>query len=413
MRRSSKWMFAGAFLLLHNVISGQLFAQCGTEGCSSGSCFTTTDPAQIFADAGCSDGGCAEGCGADYDTAGEITIGGWAQVGYHSEAVGLAAPGLGGAAFNQRPDEVQLHQGYLFAEKVADGSQGLDWGFRADVIYGTDGPDAQAFGNSGNTFDNSFDNGGDYGWAIPQAYLEVASGDWSVIAGRFYTLAGYETVTAPDNFFYSHSLTSFNSEPFTHTGVLATYTASDRLELYGGWTAGWDTGFDQFGNGSSFLGGASLKLNDRSKLTYITNIGDFGLRNRASISGFLRPNPSGASYAHSIVLDTQLTDKLTWVLQSDYVSNGAITPFPGGAFDSSDEDYGLNNYLLYQATEKLGVGVRAEWWRSSGVSFNAVTAGLNIKLASNLILRPEIRHDWVPAADLESNSFGMDAILTF
>ena len=62
---------------------------------------------------------------------------------------------------------------------------------------------------------------GPYGWAMPQAYFEVAYGNWSVKAGHFYTIVGYEVIPATGNFFYSHSLTMFNTEPFTHTGVLA------------------------------------------------------------------------------------------------------------------------------------------------------------------------------------------------
>src|SRR5690606_21833194 len=115
---------------------------------------------------------------------------------------------------------------------------------------------------------NGWDHGY-YGWAMPQLYAEVAYGDLSVIAGHFYTLLGYEVVPATGNFFYSHAFTMYNSEAFTHTGVLATYSASDNLTLYGGWTLGWDTGFNQFGGGSSFLGGASVGITDDATITYI------------------------------------------------------------------------------------------------------------------------------------------------
>ena len=122
--------------------------------------------------------------------------------------------------------------------------------------YGTDAQKTQAFGNDDGIWDVTFDNG-PYGWAMPQAYLEFAAGDWSVKVGHFFTLVGYEVVPAVGNFFYSHAYTMFNSEPFTHTGALATYTGYENLTLYGGWTLGWDTGFDQYGGGSSFLGGFS------------------------------------------------------------------------------------------------------------------------------------------------------------
>ena len=47
---------------------------------------------------------------------------------------------------------------------------------------------------------NNFDHG-IYGFALPQVYGEVAMGDLSVKMGHFFTIIGYEVVTAPDNFF--------------------------------------------------------------------------------------------------------------------------------------------------------------------------------------------------------------------
>jgi len=431
MKRLSKWVLAGAVLL--GTMAPNVFAGSGCSDCDCGSdgpvCLSTLE--RLFGNCGSHcDFECGEGCGADCDADNGINIGGWIQMGYHTDGTGLGNSFFGAGSFNQRPHEVQLHQGYLYAEKVADGSNGFDWGFRTDVIYGTDGQDTQAFGNSTNRWDNSagFDHGNDYGWALPQAYLEIAKGNLSVKAGHFYTIAGYETVTAPDNFFYSHSYTMYNSEPFTHTGALATYTASDNLELYGGWTAGWDTGFEQFNlkdigiggfdSGSNFLGGAKLKLNEKLTLTYIGMIGHFGARNTFSQIIPRIIDTDRTSYAHSIVLDTQLTDKLTWVLQSDLVDNGAIVDtktLPGffPPFTGNNRDIGLNNYLLYAVSNKVGVGARAEWWHTSGVSFNEVTFGLNYKPTDNIVIRPELRHDWCPAIDYEATGFGVDAIWSF
>ena len=147
-------------------------------------------------------------------------------------------------------------------------------------MYGVDGPDTQAFGNNPGVWDldPAFTRGGKYGWALPQLYGEVAMGDLSVKIGHFYTLVGYEVVPAPQNFFYSHSIMMYNTEPFTHTGAIATYEMNDCTTLYGGWTAGWDTGFDQFGDGSTFLGGFSRNINEDASFTYITTFGDLGER---------------------------------------------------------------------------------------------------------------------------------------
>jgi hypothetical protein len=346
------------------------------------------------AEAGCADDcadECAEGCveGCSLGECSGIEFGGWAQVGYHTGNTGL---------FNNNPDRASLHQLSGYVEKAADGSCGLDFGFRADLMFGIDSGEAQAFGNNDGRFDyrNGWDAEGTnpegYGFAMPQLYAEIASGDLSVIVGHFYTLLGYEVVTAPGNFFYSHAKTMFNSEAFTHSGALATYAASDDTHVYAGWTAGWDTGFDTFGNGSSFLGGVSTSVSDDATLTYISTAGDFG--------------NIGEGYSHSIVLDVAVSDDLNYVLQSDYLSTT-----PTVASDNDDgESYGINQYLFYTIDDTYSAGVRVEWWNNNGDDEFATTLGLNIKPMDNVVVRPEVRWD---DATADSTIFGIDAIMSF
>lgn len=366
---------------------------CGDEGCSIlGGLFgrfscgdDSCDSCDIIDDC-CADA--CDGCGDDNG----IDIGGWLQAGYHNRNNGL---------FNSHPDRFNVHQAWLYAEKVADGSDGIGFGGRVDFMYGVDAADTQAFGNNPGNFDfaNGWDHG-QYGFAMPQLYAEVAYGDLSVIVGHFYTLLGYEVVTAPDNFFYSHAYTMYNSEAFTHTGALATYTASDNLTLYAGWTLGWDTGFDQRFGGSSFLGGYSVGLGDNASFTHIITAGDFG--------------NIGDGFSQSLVLDVALTDDLNYVVQSDILRTNGMN-------STNTDTIGLNQYLLYTVNDKLAVGGRAEWWKTNGTSIYAMTAGLNIRPMDNVVIRPEIRFDWEPAgtntvvaADAEGKGqFGVDVILTF
>jgi hypothetical protein len=332
-----------------------------------------------------------------------LDVGGWVQVGYHTYDTGQ---------FNNYPDTVQLHQAWGYIGKEADGSCGLDWGFRADYVYGTDGPDTQAFGNPpGGNWDQDWDNGNFYGSAIPQAYVELAYGDLSVKAGHFFTICGYEVVPATGNFFYSHAFTMYNAEPFTHSGALATYKANEDVTLYGGWTKGWDTGFDTWG-GDTFLGGVTLGLTEDVSLTYTTTVGKIGFGTTAS------------GYSHSIVLDVQLTEKLNYVLLSDYVDyNGALLADPRvGAYVNR---YSVVNYLFYEINDCWKAGVRAEWFSNKPDNYDGrndlyeVTAGLNYKPHANVIIRPEVRWDQdddgfiVPAAYNNQLGFGMDMILTF
>jgi hypothetical protein len=335
-----------------------------------------------------------------------LEIGGWTQMGAHDQIEPISPQPNGPAArvpndglsFNDRPHEWNLHQQWFYVGKTADGSNGLDFGFRGDFIYGIDAKKTQAFGNPDDAWDNGWDFGdpatpGNYGWAAPQAYIEVAVGDLSIKAGHFFTLVGYEVVPATGNFFYSHALTMFNSEPFTHTGVLATYTGFEGVTLYNGWTAGWDTGFDNANGGSNYLGGFSVDLLDAVNLTYINTYGNFGLRDGGGDD----------SYSHSVVLNTSLTDKLTYVFQTDFLRT-----------DNFDEDdLGINQYLIYQYNDIIGLGTRAEWWKNDGTSNYAVTSGVNVKLLGNLIMRPEVRKDWVPATGFDEDMVGCDMILTY
>src|SRR5690606_3405402 len=118
------------------------------------------------------------------------------------------------------------------------------------------------------------DSGRFYGLAMPQVYGEVGYNDLSVKIGHFYTIIGYEVVTAPGNFFYTHAYTMQYGEPFTHTGALATWKANDQLSLMGGFHFGWDN-FDNYYDRASFLGGATFTSSDgNSSLAYALTVGD-------------------------------------------------------------------------------------------------------------------------------------------
>lgn len=380
-------------------------------------CGCTDTPVSDCCDLGdsCCDGGCDSACGGGAGLAGlfggldGIDVGGWAQIGYHTS---------NNALFNQHADNVNLHQAWLYAEKVADGSSGIGLGGRIDYVYGVDAQDTQAFGIANNHWDNGWDNG-IYGHSIPQLYAEVAAGDLSVKVGHFYTLIGWEVVGATGNFFYSHSHTMYNSEPFTHTGVLGQYAASDALTLYGGWVMGWDSGFED--NGDAFLGGYSADITDTTNITNQFVIGNFG-EGAADETGFMS----------SFIATTDLTDDVQHVFWVDYLDTDN-----GNGNARQRETFDINNYLLVTLADNLVWGQRFEWYYvDQGVygiaganqsDFYAYTSGLNVSLSDNLMIRPEVRWDWNPdrvAGPTETDAmtgvtratqttFGMDGIITF
>ncbi|QEG43841.1 porin [Roseimaritima ulvae] len=390
---------------------------CGCEdpacGCETVSC----DPACGCEDLAACDSGCDSACDAPGGCGGScclgdcdlgdpctlfgehdnFSVGGWLQLGYHTKANGL---------FNTRPDELQLQQAWLFAEKTLDTSDGFDFGGRIDYLYGTDGQNTQAFGSDPRGWDNDWDNGGDYGSAMPQLYGEVGYGDLSIKAGHFYTIIGWEVVPATGNFFYSHAYTFNNSEPFTHTGALATYNASEDVTVWGGYSLGWDSGFDD--NGDAFLGGASLGLTDDVTLIYAAVGGRFG---EARFNGVEK------GYMHSIVADVAVTDSLQYIFQSDLLDTEDV------AGDPARQTFGINQYLIKTLSDCWGVGGRFEWWNTETAGNDsdvyALTMGLNYRPHANVVIRPEIRWDWDDdqVAGLEDGeeqtTFGIDSIVTF
>ncbi len=398
------------------VTSGTQAAQHDYSAVIPAACGCSDAPISGCCDSGCGDsccdgglgacgGGCDSACGSDEpwalienDILG-FTFGGWTQVGWHS---------YNNTLFNQHADNVNLHQAWLYAERVADGSCGLGLGGRIDYLYGVDAQDTQAFGIANNHWDNSWDNG-IYGHAIPQLYMEAAYGDLSVKVGHFFTLIGYEVVGATGNFFYSHSYTMYNSEPFTHTGALATYNAGDGLTLYGGYVMGWDSGFED--NGDAFLGGYSYDLTDSTNVTSQYIVGRFG-EGAASEVGFMT----------STVATTSLSDDLTHVLWIDYLDTD------GSGRAVQRETFDVNNYLLISLTDRATWGHRLEWYNiDAGVygvtagrsDVYAYTTGLNYAAGTNLLLRPEVRWDWdkdgVVGNELGASqtTVGADMILTF
>lgn len=330
-------------------------------------------------------------------------IGGWTQIGYHDDSDGV---------FNTHPHRVNLHQQWLWIERVADGSEGLDFGFRFDAVYGVDGPNTQAFGNPPGTYDfmNGFDHG-IYGWALPQLYGEVAMGDLSVKAGHFYTIIGYETVQAPQNFFYSKAFTFNFNEPFTHTGVLGTYNLSDNVTAWGGWTLGWDTGFERNDDGddsegSNWIGGLSVGLADNVKATYASVAGDFGL--------------IGEGYMQSFVLDVGLMENVNYIFQNDWLHLNQLGTGSEPGYDS----YSFNQYLIYTISDQLAAGARGEIWTVEDSTIYQTTLGVNIKPSPNLVVRPEVRWQWGDDEDEQffgntfgiptgETIFGIDAILIY
>ena len=87
---------------------------------------------------------------------------------------------------------------------------------------------------------NQAENGTNSEFNVTQAFIQYARGPLTVIGGRFLTLAGAESENPSLNTNFSRSLLYF-AEPITHTGLRATYAATDTLSVVVGINNGWNT----------------------------------------------------------------------------------------------------------------------------------------------------------------------------
>jgi len=339
-----------------------------------------------------------------------IEFGSWLDQGITFNVRGSQDRFNGPLTFNDRENEYQMNQLYLFAERKTDTSaQNWDIGGRVDFLYGTDARFTQAFG-----LDDRWNSTRFYGAALPQLYMDAAWNDLLVRMGRFYTIIGYEGVMAPGNFFYSHSYTHQYGEPFTNTGVLFQYKLGDTLKLSAGLERGWDKWQDNNRQGE-FLGGATwTSCDERTSLAFAMTTGawdDTGVLNRTM---------------YSLVFTRRITDSFKYVLQHDLgIDNDAGIRAPDSTARRDGQWYSINQYFLYQINCCWSMGLRFEWFRDQdgtrvgglgdphgwelgpplghgtpvnqigwAGNFYELTAGVNWRPRENILLRPECRWDW-------------------
>ena len=315
-----------------------------------------------------------------------LTAGGWTSFGVAGNFDEPVNRQNGYVTFNDRANEFNVHQVYGYIERAVNiEGDSWDFGFRADVMYGTDA----RFSATANYDDNLISDGSSrfYKLVFPQAYAEIFAPIGNGITakiGHFYTIIGNEVVTAPDNFFFSHAITMQYAEPFTHTGILMSYPVNDNISVSGGVVSGWDSFFQEPAN---FLGGVNYTTdNEQTSVAFALVTGDVDKNNKHNRT------------MYSIVVNHDIMDNLHYTFQhdlgieQDIIANGKDAKW-----------YGINQYLTYDITSDLGAGVRFEWFRDengtrvTGASdhFYAMTAGLNYSPVSWLTLRPEVRYDWV------------------
>lgn len=353
-----------------------------------------------------------------------LSMEGWLNLGVTFNASGHRDGFNGPVTFTDRANTLQLNQLYLSLERAINFSA-ESWaiGGRIDFLFGTDALFAQTHGSVKGRWDNDLSLTGDYGLALPQTYLEVRipfRQGVNIKLGHFYAMTGAESVMAPDNFFASHTYMMQFGEPFTHTGLLATYplTADVTLNIgtaTGSEVGGWDGAFDGRLDLWAFLGGLTYTNTDGSTSTSLNALQGES-RNEGNVN------------LYSLVVHHDLIERWHYTLQQDYGWSDGVSG------SGSAEWYGMAHYLSFDLIDSLAMGIRAEWFRDdegnrvtasyraafaepdrplndsvyppAGHGFYDLSVGLRWKPVNWITIRPGIRYDWTDQGPLFDCKWG-------
>ncbi len=320
---------------------------------------------------------------------------GWIDQGFTINTLSPRNRSNGTVTFNDRSNDYQLNQLYLRLTRDVDvDGCFLDVGGRLDLLYGTDSIYTFARGLEVRRDLSPKWNAQRYGLSMPQCYMEVFA-PWgnglSVKLGHFYSILGYESVEAPENFFYSHSYVRQYAEPFTETGLLAE-TWLGPFAIQAGMSRGYDNWEDNNDN-LSFLGGLHWEsCNRRTNVALCVH------------AGREQPDPStNVRTVYSLVIQQKLGRRWECVLQHDYGTE------PGAGVDRGVADwYGVNSYLFYTINDCWKAGMRFEWFCDEGgarvpganqtADYFELCPGINWTPSERMIVRSELRWDWTGTA---------------
>lgn len=367
-----------------------------------------------------------------------VVVYGWVETGSTGNPAGPSDHQNFGRLFDDRSNEFVMNQAVITAERALESKSGFDWGFKLQLLFGTDARYTRSVG-----LRDDRTGTGLYQADLPEAYLSlhlpVLTVDGvDVKLGKFATLEGAETIDPRTNPFYSHTYMFNFGVPLTHTGALFTLHTESWLDFMAGVTRGANTSLGDNNDRPAFHGGIGLNLNE-GKLVMLasTHIGPETYNDNSDLR-----------YLSDLAITWKATDKLTSTTDLNYA-------FDGGA---EARAYGVAQYLTYAINDRITAKIRGEIWRDAqgffaaqfadpndpmraldgdptldprtvgggSTTYGALTIGLDLKPPvpkplTGLTIRPELRvdhsfNDTRPFNDSGDNTMftaAIDAILSF
>jgi Putative beta-barrel porin-2, OmpL-like. bbp2 len=241
---------------------------------------------------------------------------------------------------------------------------------------------------------------------ITQAYLSYSFNKFTLIGGKFSTLAGAEVLESPSDLEFSRSIL-FAAIPITHTGLRLTYAATPQINLILGANRGWDTVYPLTAAKSPFgvadTSAVTIEAGagwTPSSAVSVTAQGYTGNVEKWAAVG-CAVNSCSRSLADGVAT-WHITSNLTAIVNGDYATQTktASRAFVSGVGTVTWE--GVAGYLSYAFSPKVTVTGRAEYLVDQqgyltglgfGTTWDEGTLTLQYAATPNLTVRLEGRGD--------------------
>jgi len=236
-------------------------------------------------------------------------------------------------------------------------------GIVADLVFGPRGEEA-VFGSlpSSNIVNQLY-----VYWNVSDAV--------TLTLGNFNTFLGYEVISPVDNFNYSTSY-MFSYGPFSHTGVKADFSLSEKWSLMVGVFNPTDlTESNPF---STYTTGAQLGYSGDASSIFLNLL--YGDQDGKLDEDFLEDGMSsgGATFQADITAGFDITDDFYLGLNTTYNTTAAGEVVKGTSIEDLDGDpsdfYGLALYAQLATSDAFSLGLRGEFFGEANFGAGAIGA---------------------------------------
>jgi hypothetical protein len=339
-------------------------------------------------------------------TQSKVKIYGWIDVGGNlSTSRNSNAP----TSYDLVPNSVQLDQFAIKFDKQPNTAQTdhFDWGFLSTTIFGTD---YRYTTGKGYFSDQLLVHNNLYGIDPAEIYgllyfPKVADG-MILKVGRYISPADIEAQWAPDNYLFSHSL-MFTVDPYTFTGVQATFKLGSYWQLEVGAHAGNDMA--PWSN-SAQLNGLLMarwvsKNNNNSLYGGINSLGNGDYKNEHDDLQMLV-----ITWGHKFNETVHMMTEAYYMWQYHSLTGGTVINGPAKSFDEgvgpgipipgAATAQGLVNYFQILFNKKNYLSIRNDFLNDPQANrtgfktlYSSHTIGFVHYFTDYIRIRPEIRYE--------------------